>query len=203
MNIDIAKIATELAHLTNESGSAKEGWSDGLLNFLQSEYNLETEIFKLYSDCKTSKEKEVERILTNIFLMVGMDAPENIEEISKFCLEDVNGTADPIHWSDGDVLIAFRRWIELQSTKPINVPQWSKFESKNAQEEGWDIFFSNRRSDGDWELQCVDEANVFSNDAEAWYHVRKGANKRKLSRNALKFIQYHNEEEYLRIISKS
>ena len=57
----------------------------------------------------------IEDILFSMWARVGMDIPENYEDIVQDCYEDVCETADPINWSDGDVAIAFRRWIEKQS----------------------------------------------------------------------------------------
>jgi hypothetical protein len=61
------------------------------------------------------KKREIERILIDMWTKIGMDRPENFEDIAQDCYEDVCETADPIDWSDGDVSIAFRRWIEKQS----------------------------------------------------------------------------------------
>ena len=50
----------------------------------------------------------------NKWASLGMDIPNNYEKIVQYCYEDVCETADPNEWSDGDVAIAFRRWIEEQ-----------------------------------------------------------------------------------------
>ena len=63
----------------------------------------------------TAMKDEIERILINMWANIGMDTPENYEDIVQFCFEDVLETADPEDWSDGDVAIAFRRWIEAQA----------------------------------------------------------------------------------------
>jgi hypothetical protein len=60
------------------------------------------------------KKDEVERILIDKWKQIGMDIPTNYEDIVQDCFEDVHETADPIDWGDGDVTIAFRRWIEKQ-----------------------------------------------------------------------------------------
>lgn len=62
-----------------------------------------------------NKKDEIERILIDMWAKMGMDAPENFEDIVQECYEDVCETADPVNWSDGDVAIAFRRWIEKKS----------------------------------------------------------------------------------------
>jgi hypothetical protein len=61
------------------------------------------------------KKDEIERILINKFKQIGMDIPDNYEEIVQDVFEDVCETADPIKWHDGDVAIGFRRWIEKQT----------------------------------------------------------------------------------------
>jgi hypothetical protein len=50
-----------------------------------------------------------------------MDIPSNYEDIVQDCFEDIHETADPVNWSNGDVSIAFRRWIEKQSKYKIIV----------------------------------------------------------------------------------
>ena len=58
------------------------------------------------------KKDEIERILISIWSKIPMDIPSNYENIVQYCYEDVCETADPVNWSDGDVVIAFRRFIE-------------------------------------------------------------------------------------------
>jgi hypothetical protein len=60
------------------------------------------------------KKDEIESTLINMWAGLGMDIPDNFEDIVQFCYEDVCETADPIEWHSGDVSIAFRRWIEAQ-----------------------------------------------------------------------------------------
>lgn len=62
-----------------------------------------------------SKQKEIQQVLLTQFTSIGMDIPINFDEILSFVVEDVETSADPINWSDGDVITAFRRWIENQS----------------------------------------------------------------------------------------
>jgi hypothetical protein len=61
------------------------------------------------------KKDEIEKIFINLITSIGMDIPNNFEEIVQDIYEDVCETADPINWSDGDVAIGFRRWIENQT----------------------------------------------------------------------------------------
>ena len=66
------------------------------------------------------KKDEVESILIMMWKTIGMDIPENFEDIVQYCFEDVCDTADPVDWHSGDVSIAFRRWIEEQSKEVEN-----------------------------------------------------------------------------------
>ena len=64
---------------------------------------------------KDLKKLAIDNFLRQIYLQIGMDAPHNHDDILEFVVEDVEETADPENWHDGDVAIAFRRWIEAQS----------------------------------------------------------------------------------------
>lgn len=55
---------------------------------------------------------DVETHLWNIYKAIGIDRPENHEDILDFVVNDVIETADPENWHSGDVAIAFRRWVE-------------------------------------------------------------------------------------------
>jgi len=82
------------------------------------------------------KKDQIERILIRLWSEMGMDVPANFEAIVQYVYEDVCETADPVNWSDGDVTIGFRRWIEEQNipkkngTRPnyfaINAQGWNK-----------------------------------------------------------------------------
>lgn len=65
----------------------------------------------------TSKQDEIKTMLIDTFDRIGCQTPSNFDEILEFCVEDVSVSADPVNWGDGDVAIAFRRWIEKQSEK--------------------------------------------------------------------------------------
>ena len=67
------------------------------------------------------KKDEIEHILIDMWAQQGMDVPENFEDIVQFCYEDICETADPIHWSNADVSIAFRRWIEAQAPENVQI----------------------------------------------------------------------------------
>ena len=55
---------------------------------------------------------EIDYLVRDIWLRIGIDKPANHDEIVKFVAEDVLTVADPVHWTSGDIDIAFRRWIE-------------------------------------------------------------------------------------------
>jgi len=61
---------------------------------------------------QNEKKKDIEIAMLELFKSMGMDKPNNLDEILDYVLGDVNETADPINWGNGDVTIAFRRWIE-------------------------------------------------------------------------------------------
>jgi len=61
------------------------------------------------------KKDEIERDFIILTTRIGIDIPSNFEDIVQFIYEDVCETADPEEWHDGDVAIAFRRWIESKS----------------------------------------------------------------------------------------
>jgi len=63
-------------------------------------------------DKNNAKKDEIEHILIDLWSSIGMDTPDNFEDIVQFCYEDVCDTADKTSWSSMDVTIAFRRWIE-------------------------------------------------------------------------------------------
>ena len=61
------------------------------------------------------KKEGVEFFLGSIFNRICIDRPDNFDSILDFVFDDVNDTADKENWHDGDVAIAFRRWIEAQN----------------------------------------------------------------------------------------
>jgi len=61
------------------------------------------------------KKSEITSILIDIFDKICIDTPSNFDDILEFVFEDVCETANPVNWHDGDVAIAFRRWIEAQA----------------------------------------------------------------------------------------
>lgn len=63
---------------------------------------------------------EVEHMLIKMWVSIGIDIPNNYEDIVQYCFEDVLETSDHEHWHSGDVAIAFRRWIEAQTPEVNN-----------------------------------------------------------------------------------
>ena len=62
------------------------------------------------NDIETKKRQFVDDILyRRIIVTLGIDYPDNYDEIVTFCYNDLNETADP---NDGDVMNAFRRFLE-------------------------------------------------------------------------------------------
>ena len=63
----------------------------------------------------TVKWVEVMSMLIDIFDRINIDMPSNFDDILEFVYNDVCETADENNWHDGDVAIAFRRWIESKN----------------------------------------------------------------------------------------
>lgn len=59
-----------------------------------------------------TKKEEITSLLIDIFDRINIDTPSNFDNILKFVYDDVCESADKKDWHDGDVAIAFRRWIE-------------------------------------------------------------------------------------------
>jgi len=60
------------------------------------------------------KKDQIESILINLYISILMDIPDNHEDIVQYCYEDVCETADADNWSYGDVIIAFRRFLQTK-----------------------------------------------------------------------------------------
>ena len=99
-------------------------WADALILFEEFEASPYNNEDKGMYDCisnfcqeyeqnrNTKKKDEVERILINMWARLPIDTPNNYEDIVQYCFEDVCDTAEKDNWNDGDVMTAFRRWIE-------------------------------------------------------------------------------------------
>jgi len=68
----------------------------------------------IFIDGEMNKKTEIEIILIGFLRMIGIDKPINFEIILQFIYEDIQETADINNWSDSDVAIGFRRWIEIK-----------------------------------------------------------------------------------------
>jgi len=59
--------------------------------------------------------EEIANMLIDIFDRLNIDTPNNFDSILNFIIKDVEENADKKNWHDGDVAIAFRRWIQNQN----------------------------------------------------------------------------------------
>lgn len=81
-------------------------------------------------------------------------------------------------------------------------------DSDLAQAEGWDIFeasgsIANVNGDREFQLQRIDETQVFPGDEEAWHHVYTQAHAGSaLHRRALIFLRERSPAEFEAIIHK-
>ena len=60
-----------------------------------------------------NKKEKIKDILNDIFNRINIDNPSNFDDISKFVIKHVEENADKENWTDNDVSIAFRKWLEL------------------------------------------------------------------------------------------
>lgn len=88
------------------SDASIQGTFDAVFNYIE-EYNGDKETIQ-----NNKKKDEISSMLIDICDKMGIQTPRNFDDILDFCLEDVDASADPTDWGDGDVAIAFRRWIE-------------------------------------------------------------------------------------------
>jgi len=58
---------------------------------------------------------DIEFIFINIIKKIGIDIPNNWEDIVQFIYEDVLDTADKDNWTSEDVSIGFRRYLETKT----------------------------------------------------------------------------------------
>lgn len=61
------------------------------------------------------KQSEIASMIIDIFDRINIDMPSNFDDILEFIYNDICETADEKDWHDGDVAIAFRRWIESKN----------------------------------------------------------------------------------------
>jgi hypothetical protein len=87
-----------------------EGYEDHLeMNSVEDPDSFDT----ICDECQSKTKKgEVTELLIDIFDRINIDQPQNFDQILEFVYQDVCETADQANWNDGDVAIAFRRWIE-------------------------------------------------------------------------------------------
>jgi hypothetical protein len=89
--------------IQSNGGWCVEGGGVNIVNYLDAP-NLTVE-----------KKNEIEKCFINLIKKIEMDIPSNFDDIVQYIFEDVCETADLENWSDGDIAIAFRRWIESKA----------------------------------------------------------------------------------------
>jgi hypothetical protein len=57
---------------------------------------------------------QIEHALTQLLRTIGIENPENLDDIVAFVGEDVSYSADPDNWQTSDVAKGFKRWLESQ-----------------------------------------------------------------------------------------
>jgi hypothetical protein len=97
--------------------------------------------------------QEVEILLFVLYGNMGIDKPENHDDILEFIANDVQETADPLNWHDGDVAIAFRRWIEEQNIPKKNDTRSNYF---HINKQGWD----NELQREEVQVHCGENGNL-------------------------------------------
>ena len=60
-------------------------------------------------------DEEIDQYLSKLWLLISIERPKNHKEIVDFCVKDVSDAADPDDWSNEDIEIAFRRFLEKKS----------------------------------------------------------------------------------------
>ena len=60
-----------------------------------------------------NKKEKIKDILNDIFNRINIDNPSNFDDILKFVTKHVEENSDKENWTDKDVSIAFRKWLEL------------------------------------------------------------------------------------------
>lgn len=73
------------------------------------------------------------------------------------------------------------------------------FNNIRAMAEGWCVSECGAHEDGPWQLQKLDDTDVFEDDAEAWEHVRSLAPTSPYHQSALDFLREHSPEEWDRV----
>lgn len=79
---------------------------------------------------------------------------------------------------------------------------FTKEEALQNQLEGWDIFHCWSSCGGDWQLQRIDDDEMFFSDKGAWLFVKGMASKgNDRCMKALDFLKSANPKEYSRIMN--
>lgn len=61
-------------------------------------------------------EDDVDIYLSKLWNLITIERPHNHHDIVKFCVKDIEDSADRDNWTTEDIEIAFRRYLE--SKKP-------------------------------------------------------------------------------------
>lgn len=68
-------------------------------------------------ECETEDEAkcQIEDELLKIWKLIGIEIPENMDDIIDYVYDDIMEASDPEYWHSGDVAIALRRYLESKS----------------------------------------------------------------------------------------
>ena len=89
-----------------------------IANFIQ--WNLDKEEVEwdgLNEERRKDFELMVEQGLIALYLRIQIDKPDNHDHILQYVIDDIMECTKWIEWHDGDIAIAFRRWIEAQENQ--------------------------------------------------------------------------------------
>jgi hypothetical protein len=115
---DIAKFDIEEHKNFCESVGITHGEADDILNIgfwkKNGEYSEADKDWRKRMFNNPIMKDEIEKVFINLITKLGMDLPENWEDIVQFIYEDIMDCADEGKWNNDDVVIGFRRWIEEQ-----------------------------------------------------------------------------------------
>jgi hypothetical protein len=79
---------------------------------------------------------------------------------------------------------------------------WGLFEANGSEERAGTIVNGEAYGDRPYELQCIDESDVFTTDDEAWRFVSESAVEGNVfAKKALEFLEQHSPREYDAIIA--
>lgn len=65
---------------------------------------------------KDALKKQVESFIALMCVSVSIDTPRNFDKIVEYICDDVKDSTSMSEWNDGDIAIAFRRYLEKDET---------------------------------------------------------------------------------------